>query len=139
MELLTISKNIDVVFLKVPQFPKDVPNTYDKLHTLIQEITERRYFGISHADKLGVIHYKAAAEILPTDNFTNSDLEKFTITKGIFAYIFIANHLKNSSCIGDAFQKLLKHPLLDQNGYCLEIYNNYSDPNVQCMVRLISN
>ena len=137
MELFTISQNIAVVFLKVPQFPKEVPATYEKLHGLLPDNPNRRYFGISHPDKTGSILYKAAAEILASDNFTNTEWQQFTITKGDFAAKYIVNHFQDSNCIGSTFQELLQHPKLDPNGYCLEVYKNYTDLDVHCMVRLV--
>lgn len=138
MEKYSISKNIEVVFLKAAKFPDDVPATFEKLNALLPNNSDRRFFGISHPDKTGVIHYKAAAEILPSDNFKNSDLQKFIIEKGDFVTKYITNHFKDSNCIGDTFQALLKYPQLDPNGYCLEVYKNYTDVDVHCMVRIIS-
>lgn len=138
MEQHTINNNIEVVYLKVPQFPNDVPSTYEKLNALLAENLNRRFFGISHPDKTGEIQYKAAAEVLPSDNFVNSELQKFTILKGTFVAKYIVNHFEDSNCIGNAFQDLLKHPQLDHNGYCLEVYKNYTDLDVHCMVRILS-
>lgn len=138
MELFHITENIEVVFLKASDFPNDVPATYEQLHALIPNTPNRRYFGISHPDKTGTIQYKAAAEILPSDDFTNTELQRFTIEKGMFSSIYIVNHFQDSNCIGAAFQELLKQPQLDPNGYCLEVYKNYTDLDVHCMVRISS-
>ena len=137
MESLHIAENIEVVFLKASNFPHDVPATYERLHALIPDDANRRYFGISHPDKTGAIQYKAAAEILPTEDVTNTELQRFTIEKGNFSGIYIVNHFQDSNCIGAAFQELLKQPQLDPNGYCLEVYKNYTDLDVHCMVRII--
>ena len=137
MEKHSIHNNIDVVFIKAPKFPDDVPATYEKLNTFLPENSNRRFFGISHPDKTGVIQYKAAAEILPADNFTSSELQKFTIEKGKFVAQYIVNHFEDSNSIGNAFQALLKHSQLDPTGYCLEVYKNYTDLDVHCMVRII--
>lgn len=136
MEQFTLKQDVEVVFLKVHNFPTDVPATYEKLHSLITDNPNRRYFGISHSDKTGKILYKAAAEILPSDNFTNNELEKCIIVKGNFAAKYIVNHFKDSKCIGDTFRELLRDPKLDPKGYCLEVYKNYTDLDVYCMVRL---
>lgn len=139
MEKHTINNDIEVVYLKAPKFPDDVPATYEKLNAIIPENPNRRFFGISHPDKTGEIQYRAAAEILPSDNFTTSELQKFTIEKGNFAAQYIVNHFEDNNCIGNAFQTLLKHPQLDPKGYCLEVYKNYTDLDVHCMVRIKKN
>ena len=137
MENYKIEEDIEVVFLTSPDFPNDVPATYKKLHALLADHPNRRYFGISHPDKTGMIQYKACAEILASDNISISELQKFTIEKGNFAALYIVNHFQDSNCIGTAFEKLLKHPKLDPKGYCLEVYKNYTDVDVHCMVRII--
>ena len=79
MEKYTIHNSIEVVYLFVSSFPSDVMATYEKLNALLPENKNRRFFGISHPDHTGVIRYKAASEILPSDHFESLGLEKFTI------------------------------------------------------------
>lgn len=137
MENYRIDQDIEVVFLRADKFPDDVPDTYKKLNALLPNNPIRRYFGISQPDKTGAIQYKASAEILPSENISNPKLEKYKITKGNFVSLYIVNHFNDSKSIGDAFEKLLQHPKLDPNGYCLEVYKNYSDVDVHCMVRIL--
>lgn len=137
MEQYKITQDIEVVFLTASMFPDDVPATFEKLHSLLIEVPSRRYYGISHPDKTGIIQYKACAELLPSDNISQTDLQKFTIVKGNFAAKYIVNHFQDSNSIGEAFQELLKHTHLDPNGYCLEVYKNYTDLDVHCMVRIL--
>lgn len=136
MSLINIDKDIEVIYLEVPNFPLDVPGTYERLHKIIPDRRDRKYFGISHPDQSGIIVYKAAAELLPEDDIAQLGLKTFTIKKGTFASEYIVNHFQDSQCIGQAFERLLKHPALDQEGYCLEWYRNYTDLDVQCMVRI---
>lgn len=138
MELTTLSNDITVVFLSVANFPDDVPSTYVRLHAQLPEEDGRRYFGISHADQHGAIQYKAAAEVLAGEKFDSAELEQFVIRKGPFASKYIVNHFQDSQCIGLAFKELLGHPDLDPVGYCLEVYKNYTDLDVHCMVRLLT-
>ncbi|MBP9705907.1 MAG: hypothetical protein KBD79_14225 [Chitinophagales bacterium] len=137
MDKIKIEKDIDVVYLPSPDFPNNVPVTYKKLHALLPDHPNRRYFGISHPDKTGVIQYKACAEVLSSDTIPNSELQKFKIEKGNFATLYIVNHFQDGNNIGNAFKELLKHPKLDPKGYCLEVYKNYTDLDVHCMVRII--
>ena len=136
MEKFTLPNDIEVVYIKAPHFHEDVLATYEKLNQAIPANPNRRYFGISLPDATGTIQYKAAAAILPSDHFSNSDLKQFTIEKGNFSAKYIVNHFQDSNAIPDTFQELLQHPDLDPNGYCLEIYKNYTDVDVHCMVRL---
>lgn len=137
-EAYQLKENIEVVFIKAPIFPVDVPATFEKLKSLLPDKPDRRYFGISHPDQTGKIQYKAAAEILPDDEIKTSVLQIFCIEKGNFIGQYIVNHFSNSNSIGNCFQTLLKHPKIDRNGYCLEMYKNYDDLDVHCLVRLSS-
>ena len=137
MEAYILSENIEVVFLKAAKFPNDVPATYEKLKALLPDQPNRRYFGISHPDQSGEIQYKAAAEILHDEEINSSELQHFCIEKGTFMSKYIVNHFQDSNSIGACFQTLLKHPKIDPKGYCLELYKNYDDPDVHCMVRII--
>ncbi len=138
MKLTTFSNDITVVFLPVEKFPADVPSTYVRLHAQLPEDEGRRYFGISHANENGAIQYKAAAEVLAGEQFDSTELEHLVIRKGTFASLYIVNHFQDSQCIGSAFQELLQHPDLDPLGHCLEVYKNYTDLDVHCMVRLLT-
>jgi hypothetical protein len=138
MENYKLINDIGVVFIKVPTFPNDVPSTFEKLNAAIPYHPQRRFFGISHPDQTGKIQYKAAAEIFAEETFETNDLQKFTIQKGDFSANYIVNHMEDSNSIGRTFQALLQDPRLDRQGYCLEMYKNYTDPDVFCMVRLKS-
>lgn len=138
MENYKIENDIEVVYLPSSDFPKNVPATYKKLNALLTDHPKRRFFGISHPDKTGTIQYKACAEILSSDIIFNGELQKFTIEKGNFVALYIVNHFQDGNSIGNAFKELLKHPKLDPKGYCLEVYKNYTDLDVHCMVRIIS-
>lgn len=135
-EAYQLKENIEVVFIKAPIFPNDVPATFEKLKSLLPNKPDRRYFGISHPDPTGKILYKAAAEILPDDEFVSSEVQHYCIEKGNFIGQYIVNHFKDSNSIGNCFQTLLKHPKIDRNGYCLELYKNYVDLDVHCLVCL---
>lgn len=136
METTTIDKDITVFYITANPFPDDVPAAYGRLHTLITDDRERRYFGISHPNEKGIITYKAAAEELEDGEAEKYGCETFTIKKGKFIYTDIKNHSEDGTNIGNAFHKLLKNPNIDPQGYCLEYYLNYTDPDVRCMVGL---
>ncbi len=137
MEQYNIETDIQVMFLEAPKFPDDVPNTFTKLEQAILDKSERRYFGFSRPNRDGVIQYKACAEILNEDEEIKFGLKKMTIDAGQYASIFIKNHFEDGNNIPNAFGSLLKHPQLDPNGFCLEIYKNFTDADVLCLVPII--
>lgn len=139
MEPYKIESDIKAMYLSASKFPNDVPDTYTKLEQTITNKTERRYFGFSHPDKAGVIQYKACAEILHENEAKEYGIETITIKAGQYASLFIKNHFDDGNNIPNAFAKLLKHPQLDPKGYCLEIYKNFTDPDVLCLVPVKSN
>jgi len=137
MEKTTIEKDIPVFYVTANSFPDDVPNAYERLHSKISDATERRFFGISHPNEKGVIIYKAAAEELEPGEGAKYGCETFTIKKGEYISFYIKDHMKDSASIGNAFKQLLDSPDIDHaNGYCLEIYKSYTDPDVNCLVPL---
>lgn len=137
METITWHEPIEVVYLTVPEFPRTVPATFEKLLALVGGDKNRKYYGISQPDFTGKIVYKAAAELMPTDDFSQTALQKFTIKKGNYVTEYIVNHFQNEHCIGDAFRRLLLHPSLDPQGFCLEEYAHYNDLDVRCLVPLL--
>jgi len=139
MDLIKIKSDIQVMFITAGKFPNDVPETYSQLEQIISDKTERRYFGYSQPNKDGVIVYKACAEILNSNEPGEYNIETMTIKAGNYASIYIINHFEDGNNIPNAFEKLLKHPQLDPNGFCLEIYKNFTDPDVNCLVPIISN
>jgi predicted transcriptional regulator YdeE len=137
MEIITIEKDIKVFYLTAESFPDKIMDTYQQLHSLITVSNdERMYFGISQPNPQGTIIYKAAAEELEPGEAEKYGCERFTIKKGKYICIDIKNHMSDAASIGIAFQKLIAQPGIDQKGYCLECYRNYTDPDVRCMVGL---
>jgi len=76
------------------------------------------------------------ASIFQRDSLVLSEIN-ISIEKGEFVAKYIVNHFADSSSIGTAFQELLAHPQLDPNAYCLEVYKNYTDVDVHCMVKIL--
>lgn len=136
MQNYNLEKDIQVMCLTATLFPDGVMDAYKKLQSLITDSKERRYFGISHPNKEGVIIYKACAEVKEAGETEKLGLESFIIKAGDFMSIYIDDHMKDPQSIGNAFQKLLKNPNLDPQGYCLEMYKDFDDKDVQCMVPL---
>lgn len=136
MEIRNISTDIPVLFIRAKSFPEGVIEAYEKLHSLIPDPEERTYFGISHPDETGNIIYKACTEEFSEDEAEKYSCERFTIRKGKYYSIIIENHRNDPRSIGAVFQQLLHQPGIDPQGYCLEFYTYYMDPDVICMVGL---
>lgn len=137
MKKVTIDNDIKVFYVTAKSFPESVPETYEILKARITTINDnRKYFGISYPNEKGTIIYKAAAEELEIGEAEKYGCETFIIKKGKYICIEIKNHFQDASSIGNAFQKLLAHPDIDPQGYCLEWYLNLTDADVKCMVRL---
>lgn len=131
MEIFNLANDIKVVYVHTNSFPNGIMAAHQKLHSLVPDIKHRRVFGISRPDGAGII-YKAAAELKEGDRFYHSDLQIFTIKKGEYLAELITNFMNDVPQIGNTFQKLIRQPDIDPEGYCLEEYINEKD--VRCMV-----
>lgn len=137
MKNYDLEKDIQVMCITAVSFPDGVMDAYKKLQSLITDSSDRRYFGYSHPNMLRTIIYKACAEVKNDEEAQKLGLETFTIKAGKFASMYIVDHMQDPESIGNAFKELLKNPDLDPQGYCLEMYKDFDDKDVQCMVPLI--
>jgi predicted transcriptional regulator YdeE len=139
MEIVTIEKDVPVLYVTAESFPNKIMDAYQELHSLIKDSNnDRMYFGISQPNEKGNIIYKAAAEELEPGEAEKYGCKSFTIKKGKYICIDIKNHMSDAASIGNAFQQLIAQPGIDPQGYCLEWYRNYTDPDVRCMVGLVN-
>ena len=114
-----------------------IGEAYHKLGATLPASEQRKFYGISYADKDGNIIYRAAANELHEGEAEEFGLETFTIKRGEYISEFLKDWKKDETQIGKTFQKLLHDPRIDrEQGYCLEIYANAKD--VRCMVLLDS-
>jgi len=134
MEEYILNEDIKVMYITAESFPNGVLAAHQKLHTLFPADKNRKYFGISRPNEKSLIIYKAAVEEITDGEAEKNGLETFTIKKGMFISELIPDFMKDVSAVGKTFEKLLDHPNLDPNGYCLEMYINETD--VRCMVGL---
>jgi hypothetical protein len=133
-----IDKDIKVACVKASSFPMGIGEAYHKLGATLPASEQRKFYGISYADKGGSIIYRAAANELHEGEAEEFGLETFTIKRGEYISEFLEDWKKDETQIGKTFQKLLRDPKIDRKqGYCLEIYPNEKD--VRCMVLLDSN
>ncbi|MGC4102125.1 hypothetical protein [Ferruginibacter sp.] len=134
MEKYSIEKDIPVICVQAESFPLALGKAYQTLHELIQHDTRRKLYGISFGSKDGGIIYKAAAEEAFEGEAEKLHCEKFIIRKGTYASETLKDWRTNEGIVATTFRKLLTHPQVDHNGYCVEIYPNGTD--MICLVKL---
>lgn len=136
MEIFSIDQDIPVITVEAASFPDGIMVAWEKLHSLLTPDPQRKFFGISRPEpaKMGGIVYRAAAGQSFEGEAASLGAEVFTIRKGNYLSEMISDWKTNVTLIGSCFQRLIKDPRVDPQGYCLEIYNGDSD--VHCMVLL---
>lgn len=137
MKNYTIDNDIKVICITADSFPAGVAKAHQTLHGLLAG-ADRKFFGISYQGRDGNIIYKAAAEEKYVGEAEALHCESFLIRKGSYTSAAVNNFMADVvSVIGKTFQELLKHPGIDKNGYCLEIY--LTDNDMMCLVKLNDN
>ena len=134
MEKYIIDHDISLLYVQAATFPLGVGGAFKELERKLGTNQARPRYGISFPDGKGGILYRAAAEEAFAGEAEQAGCKTFTVRKGAYASIYLADWKKDESSIGRAFNELLKHPQLDKQGYCLEIYPNGND--VRCLVPL---
>ena len=132
MDTTTFEKDIKVFYVPAETFPDGIEAAYKKLHSILPQLKERRFFGLSRMEN-GVIAYKAAAEILNPEEQDKTKLDTEVISKGKYIYRTIHDFMEDLPAIGNTFEELLEEPGIDLNAYCVEWYVN---KDVKCMVKL---
>ncbi|HKR07204.1 MAG TPA: transcriptional regulator [Bacteroidia bacterium] len=136
MEKYFLENDIKVICFTAKSFPDKVMEAHQFLHSRLENVNSRKFFGISHPGRSGTIIYKAAAEVLNEKETEIPGCETFIIKKGEYISKFIPRFCDDVTSIGKAFKELLTYPGIDPQGYCLEMY--LSDTDVRCMVGIIS-
>lgn len=132
MENLTVNTEIQLVCVRATSFPDGIMAAYKKLGQRVN-VKERPVYGISHGSDTGIIYW-ASAEAKSKSEAAELGLESYTIKKGIYATETLNDITGNEQVIGNAFNRLLNHPKLDETGECIEWYKSANE--VICMVRL---
>lgn len=133
MEEMTLENDIKVFYITAKSFPDGITEAHKKLHELVPFSADRRYFGISRPEN-GTIVYKAATEEIKQGEAEQFNCHTLDIKRGKYIFLTINDFMKDIQSIDRSFKKLLSHPDLDPNGYCIEWYIN--DKDVKCMIRL---
>ncbi len=134
MEKYFLKEDIKLICVPAKSFPDGVMEAFKNLEKIVDTKKGRGLFGISYPGADGNIIYKAAAVELSEDEAEKLGCESFTILKGTYNNIVVHDFMNNIQNIGKAFDEILKDPIIDPNGCCVEMYIN--DKDVRCMVRL---
>jgi hypothetical protein len=135
MEKYNLDRDIKIFYVTAISFPAGVGGAFQKLLSFLPAPGERILYAISSPNEKGEIIYKAAAEEAFPGEGEQNGCETFLIKKGTYWSELLIDRKKDESSVGRTFHQLLKHPDLDKNGYCLEIYPNETD--VRCLVPLV--
>lgn len=137
MKTRIIEKDIRILYVNATSFPNGVLTAFEKLHVHLPFSAERNFYGLSRPENGQGIVYKAAAEMKSTDEAEKFKLDVMVIPKGTYIAETVNDFIQDVSRIGATFDKLLKVPNLDPQGYCVEWYLS-NDKDVMCMVRTIA-
>jgi len=132
MNIYNIKSDIKVLCITADSFPEGIGASHQKLHSLLPKTNGRNFFGISRPNRDGVIIYKAAVEESYTGEAEKYGCETFVIKKGNYISETLVDWRKDEAIVGMTFQKLLRDPRIDKNGYCLEIYSGETE--MMCLV-----
>ncbi len=134
METFTIDRDIPLVRVAATTFPEGVLAAHQQLHQQFSPDSIHQYYGISQGGPGGAILYWAAVELVPGEDTQKPGVELFVLRQGRYAGVDIEGYMQNPAVIGQCFERLLQHPGVDPEGYCLEWYINRD--LVRCMVKL---
>lgn len=134
METVKLENDIKVFYITASSFPDGIEDAHQKLHTIVPNSPNRRFFGVSRPENGGEIIYRAAAEEMSPGEGESLNCDTLTLKKGNYVSLTLYDFVKDISSIERAFKKLLSYPNIDPQGYCVELY--LSEKDVKCMVRL---
>lgn len=135
METTSLAEDITIYCTTADDFPGGVLEAFQRLHRLVPFSTDRSYISISRPENRGNIVYRPGATEITEGEFKDLPLEKFAVKRGNYICRRVQDYRSDVARIQEAFAELLKHPNIDPQGYCVEIYE--SEDNVMCLVRLL--
>jgi hypothetical protein len=136
MGIITLDKDIRIFYVEATSYPGGIVDAHQKLHSMVPFSTDRKYFGLSRPENEEYeIIYKVGTEEMEEGEAEKYSCQTLIIKKGRYIYQIVKDFRKEPENIGLAFEKLLTHPDLDPDGYCIEWYKNDQEV-VTCMVRV---
>ena len=140
MEKFKLDRDIELFCVKADSFPDGIIPAHEKLAVITKAGRSRNHYGISYWYDNNNL-YMAAAEFTKGKEAIPVGCETYTLKKGNYISIYIADFATDISQIGKSFEQLLADPGIDENGCCAECYlpegsDIATAKDVRCMVRL---
>ena len=135
MKKVMWSNDLRVLYVTAHSFPEGIQKAIDELYRKVPLSGKRTLMGISRAENNGSITYRAAFKEIENGEAQKLNLDSAVLKKGEYIYEEISNFRNNMSKIGQTFEELLKHPTIDPEGYCIEVYDAEKE-SVRCLVRI---
>ena len=144
MEVIALDNDIRVFFVTAKSFPNGIAEAHEMLTKLVPVSKQRKFFGISRPEGSAGIIYRAAAEEISKGEAQKLNCDTLVLKKGSYISLTIEDYTRDVHAIEGAFKKLLAHPGIDPQGYCVEWYlpsgaTPLEAKDVMCMVRLDNN
>ena len=127
---------LTLLAIKAESFPAGAQQAHQKLHALLPTHEGRSFYGLSHSDTQGNIHYWAAATQLQSGEDQHLECETLQLNQGVYAYENLLDIKDFGFTLSASFERLLAHPQLDAQGYCLEEYASGKD--IRTLVPILS-
>lgn len=137
MDTRIIGKDISIFYVNATSFPQGVLEAFEKLHEHFPFSPERNFYGLSRPENGQGIVYKAAAEVKNPEELVKYRIDTMNIPRGTYITELVHDFKENIPAIGATFEKLMQHPGIDPQGYCIEWYLP-DDRDVLCMIRVIN-
>ncbi|MEO6305301.1 MAG: transcriptional regulator [Bacteroidia bacterium] len=134
MEEYNLEKDIKIFYVTATSFPEGISAAHEKLQNLLPDIKDRHFYGVSRPENNKGIIYKAGVEESYQGEGETLGFDTLILKQGKYIGALIKDYTKDVSIVEKTFQKILKNPDLDPNGYCVEMYIGQKD--LRCMVRL---
>lgn len=140
MENYNLENDIHLFCVKADSFPAGITDAQQRLTAILAPGDKRNLFGVSYLYDDAIL-YMAAAEYTQVSENIPERCTTYTLKRGNYISIYIADFAKDISQVEKAFKKLLQHPNIDENGCCAECYlpegAGYANAkDIRCMVRL---
>ena len=134
MERINLDKDLRIMCVTARSFPDGIQDAFMELEKRAgNAICDRPFFGLSHPNREGTILYRAGVLVEEEGEAERFGFDLIVLPKGEYLTKMILDWKKKVSLIGQTFQKLIHHPDLDPEAFCIEWYKGEND--VLCMVK----
>ncbi|RYY57946.1 MAG: hypothetical protein EOO09_00720 [Chitinophagaceae bacterium] len=136
MEIITLSKTLNVFGKQVTSFPDGIQDAYDSLvNKLPGGFEGRPYYGLSYMAEGKVMYYATALETLDGEAELYGET-RFSIPEGSYLAITIMQWHDKTDTVADQFHQISRDPRVEHDTWCVEWYKN--DEELVCMMKIKS-